>query len=175
MCRAIWAFNGCTYHNVGNLMSWLIYPRYKARLIANSSSCTTTELSKLLTSCLTAVKTCYQVCEKVYERSGKNLFWSTKISGEILDKIEARDFNTNSLSPMIFLLFTLFTSYFFKINLLILLKEPSTENALITLLVMTGMHFYFRKTKKYHAWSCQNACDALTFCKTFYLIWHQVA
>ena len=34
---------------------------YKARFIANSSSCTTTELSKLLTSCLTAVKTSYQV------------------------------------------------------------------------------------------------------------------
>ena len=35
---------------------------YKARFIANSSSCTTTELSKLLTSCLTAVKkTCYQI------------------------------------------------------------------------------------------------------------------
>ena len=33
----------------------------KARFIANSSSCTTTELSKLLTSCLKAVKTCYQV------------------------------------------------------------------------------------------------------------------
>ena len=29
---------------------------YKARFIANSSSCTTTELSKLLTLCLTAVK-----------------------------------------------------------------------------------------------------------------------
>ena len=29
---------------------------YKARFIPNSSSCTTTELSKLLTSCLTAVK-----------------------------------------------------------------------------------------------------------------------
>ena len=29
---------------------------YKARFIANSSSCTTTELSKLLTSCLTAVR-----------------------------------------------------------------------------------------------------------------------
>ena len=28
---------------------------YKARFFANSSSCTTTELSKLLTSCLTAV------------------------------------------------------------------------------------------------------------------------
>ena len=29
---------------------------YKATFIANSSSCTTTELSKLLTSCLTAIK-----------------------------------------------------------------------------------------------------------------------
>ena len=33
----------------------------KARFIANSSSWSTIELSKLLTSCLTAVKTCYQV------------------------------------------------------------------------------------------------------------------
>ena len=29
---------------------------YKARFIANSSSCTNTELSKLLTSCLTTIK-----------------------------------------------------------------------------------------------------------------------
>ena len=30
---------------------------------------------------------------------------------------------------------------------------------------MTEMHLYFRKKnlKKYHAWSCQNVCDALTF------------
>ena len=34
---------------------------YIARFIANSSSCTTTELSKLLTSCLIAVKTFHQV------------------------------------------------------------------------------------------------------------------
>ena len=37
-------------------------------------------------------------CEKVYERSGKNLFWSIKNSGEILDKIKARDFYAISLS-----------------------------------------------------------------------------
>ena len=44
---------------------------YKARFIANSSSCTTTELSKLLTSRLTAVKKhVIKYCEKVYERSG---------------------------------------------------------------------------------------------------------
>ena len=53
---------------------------YKARFIANSSSCTTIELSKLLTSCLTAIiKHVIKYCEKVYERSGKNLFWSIKI------------------------------------------------------------------------------------------------
>ena len=71
---------------------------YKAKFIANSSSCTTTELSKLLTLCLTAVKKHFiKYCEKVYERSGKNLFWSIKNSGEILDKLKARDFNATSL------------------------------------------------------------------------------
>ena len=32
------------------------------------------------------------------ERSGKNLFWSIRYSGEILDKLTARDFNATSLS-----------------------------------------------------------------------------
>ena len=71
---------------------------YKARFIANSSSCTTTELSKLLTSYLTAVKNVIKYCEKVYERSGKNLFWSIKNAGEILDKLKARGFNATSMS-----------------------------------------------------------------------------
>ena len=72
---------------------------HKARLIANFSSCTTTELSKLLTSCLIVVKKhVIKYCEKVYERSGKNLFWSIKNSSEILDKLKARDINATSLS-----------------------------------------------------------------------------
>ena len=37
---------------------------YKANFIANSSAFTTAELSKLLTLCLTAVKTCHQVSWK---------------------------------------------------------------------------------------------------------------
>ena len=42
---------------------------YKARFIANSGSCTTTEFSKLLTSCLTVSKIhVRRSCEKVYER-----------------------------------------------------------------------------------------------------------
>ena len=72
---------------------------YKARFIANSSSCTTTELSKLLTSCLTAVKNhVIRYCEKVYERSGKTLFWSIKNSGEVLNKLKSRGFRATSLS-----------------------------------------------------------------------------
>ena len=72
---------------------------YKARFIANSSSCTTTELSKLLTSCLTAVKNhVIRYCENVYERSGKNLFWSIKISGEVLNKLKSRGFRATSSS-----------------------------------------------------------------------------
>ena len=58
-------------------MYWLpkLHKRsYKARFIGNSSSCTTTELSKLLTSCLTAVKSRFiRYYEPVYERSRKNV------------------------------------------------------------------------------------------------------
>ena len=71
-------------------MYWLpkLHKRpYKARFIANSSSYTTTELSKLLTSCLTTIKAkALKYCETVYERSGKNMFWPIKNSGEVLRK-----------------------------------------------------------------------------------------
>ena len=73
---------------------------YKAQFIANSSSCTTTEISKSLTSCLTAVKNhVIRYCEKVKERSGKNLFWSIKNSGEVLTKLKLRGFRATNLSP----------------------------------------------------------------------------
>lgn len=72
---------------------------YKARFIANSCSCTTTELSKLLTSCLTAIKkNVIKYCDKVYEWSGKNLFWSIKNSNEVLNKLKSRRFRASSLS-----------------------------------------------------------------------------
>ena len=72
---------------------------YKARFIANSSSCTTTELSKLLTSCLTVLKNhVIKCCDKVYERSGKNLFWSIKNSCEVLNKLKSRGFRASRLS-----------------------------------------------------------------------------
>ena len=72
---------------------------YKARFIANSSSCTTTELPKLLTSRLTAIKShVIRYCETVYETSNKNWFWSIKKSGEVLSKLKCRGFRATSLS-----------------------------------------------------------------------------
>ena len=71
---------------------------YKSRYIANSGSCTTTELSILLTSCLTAITNhVIKYCTTVYEMFGKNLFWSIKNSGEknsgeILNKLQSRGF-----------------------------------------------------------------------------------
>ena len=59
-------------------MYWLpkLHKRlYKTRFIANSSSCTITELSRLLTSCLTAVKSrVIRYYETEYERSMKIYF-----------------------------------------------------------------------------------------------------
>ena len=60
---------------------------YKSRFIANSSKCTTTELSILMTSCLTGIKNhVFKYCTTVYERNSTNLFWSIKIPGEIPNK-----------------------------------------------------------------------------------------
>ena len=72
---------------------------YKARFIANSISCTTTELSKLLTSCLTTIKKyVIKYCEKVYERS--------KIH---VNKLKSRGFLASSLSTYDFC--TLYTTF----------------------------------------------------------------
>ena len=139
---------------------------YKARFIANSSSCTTTELSKLLTSCLTAFKKhVINSCEKVYERSGKNLFWSIKDSGEILDKLKARDFNATSLSIYDFsTLYTTLPHNLIKDKLIDLIESTFQREGCAYLACNDRNEFFTsEKSKKYHAWSCQNVCDALTF------------
>ena len=70
----------------------------KSRFIANSSSCTTTKLSELLTSCLTAVKSRgIRYYQTVYEMSRKNMFWSIEISGKVLSKLTSRGFCATSL------------------------------------------------------------------------------
>ena len=58
---------------------------YKSPFIANSSACTTTELSILLTSCLTAIKNhVIKYCTTVYEKNGKNYFGLLNIQVKFL-------------------------------------------------------------------------------------------
>ena len=135
-------------------MYWLpkLHKRpYKARFIANSSSCTTTELSKLLTSCLTAIKAkVIKYCETVYERSGKNMFWPIKNSGEVLSKLKDIGYQATSLSTYDFsTLYTTLPHNLIKKKLLDLIERsgPSIKRKVsYTLLVMIRMRFSLLQT-----------------------------
>ena len=84
------------------MMDWLPKlhdPSYEARFIANSSTCTTTELSELLTSCLTAIKI-HVICtvKKCTNGEEKHCFVSIKTCTEVLDRLKPRGFRASSLS-----------------------------------------------------------------------------
>ena len=139
---------------------------YKARFIANSSSCTTTELSKLLTSCLTAVKIhVIRYCEKVYERSGKNLFWSIKNSGEVLNKLKSIGFRATSLSLYDFsTLYTTLPHNLIKEKLINLIKRTFKREGSPYIAWNERQAFFTSEhTKRYKLWSCQNVCEALIY------------
>ena len=129
----------------------------EARFIANSSSCTTAELSGLLTSCLAAVEEhVVRYCEKVYERSGKGLFWSVGNSGEILDGLRARDFNAASLSTYDFS--TLYTTLPRGLigGGLVGLVEGAFQGEGSPCLACSDRNAFFtsEKPRGCHAWSC---------------------
>ena len=124
---AIWQLSlGCLLMRA--VASFLRYTGYLnfingpiSRFIANASACTTTELPILLTACLTAIKNrVIKYCTTVYERNAKNLFWSIKNSGEILNKLKSRGFLASGLSTYDFS--TLYTTLPHN-----LIKEKLTE------------------------------------------------
>ena len=147
---------------------------YKSRFIANSSSCTTTKLSFLLTSCLTAIKNyVIKYCTTVYERNGKKLFWSIKNSGEILNKLKSRGFLVSGLSTCDFsTLFTTLPHNLIKEKITELLNKHLTERAHFIWLVMIKMPFFTsEQPKRYKLWSCQKMCGALHYT---YKIWLEI-
>ena len=139
---------------------------YKSRFIANSGSCTTTELSKLLTSCLTAVKNhlikYYDAC---YERDGINRCWSIKNSNEVLNKLKSKGFKASTLSTYDFsTLYFMIQYHLIKDKIIDLIDHTfSREKALY--LACNDQRAFFTSDvyKNYNLWSCQKVCEALVY------------
>ena len=139
---------------------------YKARFIASSSSCTTTELSKLLTSCLTKIKEHVQFYRnKTYENSGKNLFWSIKNSTEVLDKLQINRFSASTISTYDFsTLYTTLPHDMIKDKLSkLIIKTFGREDK--KYLACNADHAYFTNEppKHYTSWTCSEVCESLVF------------
>ena len=114
-------------------------------------------LSKLLSSSLTVVKThAIRYCEKVYERSGKNFFWSIKNSGEVSNNLKLRGFCATCLSTHDFS--TLYTTLPHNS-----IKEKRQD--LIEWSLFKGRNTFFTSEhqSQYKLWSCQNMHEALTY------------
>ena len=87
----------------------LRFVRYKSRFISNSSHCSTTILSKHITSALTAVKDhVMKYSETAFSNSNVNYFWSIKNSSEVIKKLRLRNFRGSQVSSFDFS--TLYTS-----------------------------------------------------------------
>ena len=101
---------------------------YKAAFIANSSSRTTTELSRLLSSCLTAVKQhVIKYYDTIYKRGGINLYWPIKHSAEVLNKFKSKGFMTSKLSPYdLSTLYTTLPHHLIKDKLIALIEHTFT-------------------------------------------------
>ena len=82
---------------------------YKSRFISNSSHCSSTILSKHITSALTAVKDhVIKYSETAFNNSNVNYFWSIKHSSEVIEKLRLRNFRGSQVSSFDFS--TLYTS-----------------------------------------------------------------
>ena len=126
-------------HSIGYLNCTKI--PYKARFIANSSSCTTTELSKLLTSL------------------------SIKNSWEVLNKLKSRGFRASSLSTYDFSTsYTTLPHNLIKENLVDLIERTfQREGSLYIACNDKNAFFTSNAVRNYNLWSCQKLCEALTF------------
>ena len=139
---------------------------YKSRFIANSSSCTTTQLSILLTSCLIKIKEHVQrYSNKTYENSGLNLFWSIINSNDILTKLEQRKYQACSISTYDFsTLYTTLPHNLIKAKLIQLIEKTFARERKLFLACSAERAFFTNDTfKRYTMWTCTEVCKSLSF------------
>ena len=104
-------------------------------------------------------------CTTVYERNGKNLFWSFKNSGEILHKLKSRGFLASGLSTYDFsTLYTTLSHNLIKEKLTELIEQTfKREGSLYLACNDKDAFFTSEQPKRYKLWSCQKICDALHY------------
>ena len=120
----------------------------------------------MLTSCLSTIKKhVIKYCEKVYERSGKNRFWSIKNSCEVLNKLKSRGFLASSFSTYDFsALYTTLSHNLIKDNPVDLIERLfQREGSLYLAYNDKNAFFTPDAVRNYNLWSCQKVCKALTF------------
>ena len=139
---------------------------YKFRYIANSSNCSTTILSRNLTSALTAIKEhVARYCETVLNRNDVNLFWSIKNSGDVIDKLKSINFQANTISSYDFSnMYTTLPHDKIKDRLSKLIKWCfNREGKTYICTSETKGFFSAAEYKSYKSWTCSDLCNALSF------------
>ena len=120
----------------------------------------------MLATCLTTIKNhVIRYCEKVYERSGKNLFWSIKNSFEVLNKLKSRDFRASSLSTYDFsTLYITLPHNLIKDNLVDVIERTfQRKDSLYIACNDKNAFFTSDAVRNYNLWSCQKVCEALFY------------
>ena len=139
---------------------------YKSRFISNSSHCSTTILSKHITSALTAVKDhAIRYSETAFSNSNVNYFWSIKNSSEVIEKLRLRNFQGSQVSSFDFS--TLYTSLphdLIKEKVLSLVKWCFNRESKTYLCTSDKAGFFSNKTyDSYKCWTCTEFSEAFTF------------
>ena len=135
---------------------------YKAHFIADSSSCTTTFLSRLLTSCFTAVKN-IGLDTMILFTKGTELI--IKNSNEVFNSIKSKIFKASELSTYdCSTLYTTLPHHLIKDKRIDLINRTFIRENTQYLACNEECAFFTSDVyKNYNLWSCQNVCDALVY------------
>ena len=139
---------------------------YKFRFIANSSNCTTTVLSRNLTSALTAIKDhVSKYCETAFTNSDVNYFWSIKNSGDVIDKFKSINFKAESISSYDFSnMYTTLPHEKIKDRLSKLIKWCFDREGKTFLCTSETKGFFSAVDyNSYKSWTRSELCKALSF------------
>ena len=151
-------------HSIGYLNCTKNHIRFDLLLILAHVRLRTIKIANLLSYYYQKTRF-FKQCEKVYERSGKNLFWSIKNSCEVLNKLKSRGFRASSLSTYDFsTLYTTLPHNLIKDKLVDLIERTfQREGSLYIACNDKNAFFTSDAVRNYNLWSCQKVCEALTF------------